>query len=293
MTLRRTVAAAARVEGFGLFTDAPSAVEIHPAPGATGLTWRSGLHRGSVSLETLTHRPVHPAFAHMPPRCTGIDLTPSASVHTIEHLLSAIAGLGITDALLVFEGPEVPIGDGSAQAFTDAIERAGIVERDAIEPNSPPQLSHPIVVGDPGGTRVEIRPAESLSMHFHLDYGPDAPIRPQTVEWDGSAASYRSQIAPARTYCLLHEARAMQALGLFARLSPADFLVIGADGPIDNRLRFPDEPARHKLLDLIGDLALAGLPWPGMRVDAFGSGHTLHHEAARALRSALLGRDTV
>lgn len=291
--MRRTVAGVARVEGFGLFTDARSAIEIHPATRGTGLLLRSGSDSRAATIEAVTRRPVHPAFAHMPPRCTGIDLTPETTVHTVEHVLSALAGLGITDALLVAEGHELPIVDGSARAFVDAIERVGITDCARHDPGAALQLSREIVVGQPDGVRVEIRPAGTLSMGFHLDYGPDAPIRPQSAEWDGSVESYRREIAPARTYCLLHEAQAMQASGLFPRFTPADFLVIGPNGPIENQLRFENEPARHKLLDLIGDLALAGLPRPAMRVDAFGSGHALHHEAACALRSAMLQGGTV
>lgn len=285
MSARRTVAGVTHVEGFGLFTDAPARLEIHPAQSGAGVVVRrAGAHADAV-VGRLSARPAHPAFATLSARCTGVDLSDGTPAFTIEHVLSALAGLGITDALLVLEGPEIPIMDGSALPFIHAIERVGTREL----PGGPaaPRLDAPIVVGDPHGIRVEIHQDEQLSMHFHLDYGPGSPIARQSAHWDGSPAGYREQIAPARTYCLLHEAEAMRHLGLFARLSPADFVVFGPSGPIENTLHWDDEPARHKLLDLIGDLALGGLPFPSMRVEAFGSGHALHHKAAAALHAGV------
>ncbi|MCL4222053.1 MAG: UDP-3-O-acyl-N-acetylglucosamine deacetylase [Phycisphaerales bacterium] len=287
MIPRRTVAGVARVEGFGLFTDAAARVEIQPAEAGSGIVIRRGPAHAVATIERLTTRPAHPAFASMNARCTGVDLSDGSPAFTIEHILSALAGLGITDALLALEGPEVPIIDGSALPFIHAIERVGT--RHLPAGAHLPALDGPTVVGDPNGVRVEIHPAQALSMHFHLEYGPGSPIPRQSAHWDGSPVHYREHIAPARTYCLLHEAEAMRQLGLFARLTPSDFVVFGPSGPIDNTLRWNDEPARHKLLDLIGDLALAGLPFPAMRVEAFGSGHALHHQAARALR-AVAGR---
>lgn len=289
MTRRRTLAGVARIEGFGLFSDAPASITMHPAS-AGGLRFARGPAETTATIDHLTQRRVHPAFSTMQARCTGIELPGGSAAFTVEHLLSALAALGVTDARLELEGPEVPIVDGSAAAFVEAIDRAGLVELDAIPR---PRLSRACVVGQADGPRVVIEPADALTMTFHLDYGPTAPIARQSATWDGTPGQYRSDIAPARTFCLLHEAEAMQSLGLFARLSPKDFLVFGTAGPVDNTLRFDNEPARHKLLDLIGDLALAGLPWPAMRVEAFGSGHALHHEAARTLVAALGEAGTV
>lgn len=291
MSAPRTVAGDARVEGFGLFTDAPARLDIQTAEARSGIVIRRGQAHAAASIDRLSSRPAHPAFASMSARCTGVDLSDGTPAFTIEHVLSALTGLGITDALLVLEGPEMPILDGSALPFIHAIERVGT--RDLPSVAQTPVLEESIVVGDPNGVRVEISPARSLSMHFHLDYGPGSPISRQSAHWDGSPAHYREQIAPARTYCLLHEAEAMRQLGLFARLSPADFVVFGPSGPIENTLRWDDEPARHKLLDLIGDLALAGLPFPAMRVEGFGSGHALHHQAALALRAGVRRAGTV
>lgn len=291
MSARRTVAGVASIEGFGLFTDAPARLEVLPAePGAGIRLGRAGA-QGVARIDRLTVQPAHPAFKSTSARCTGVDLSDRTPVFTIEHVLSALAGLGITDVVLNLEGPEMPIVDGSALPFIHAIERVGT--RDLPGRLEVQVLENPIVVGDPLGVRVELTPAHRLSMHFHLDYGPGSPIPRQSAQWDGSGTCYREQIAPARTYCLLQEAEAMRNLGLFARLTTTDFVVFGPSGPIENTLRWHDEPARHKLLDLIGDLALSGLPFPGMRVEAFGSGHALHHQAALALHAARRREGTV
>lgn len=289
MIPRRTVADVTRVEGFGLFSDVDTRLTIHPAP-AGGLRFARGSVESPGTVDFLTAHPVHPAFSAMNARCTGIELPDQSAAFTVEHLLSALAALGVTDARLELDGPEVPIADGSAAPFVEAIDAVGLVE---LQSATRPQLSRSIAVGQADGPHIVIEPAKTLSMTFHLDYGSNAPISRQSATWDGTPEQYRSDIAPARTFCLLHEAEAMRSLGLFARLSARDFLVFGPQGSIDNSLRFDNEPARHKLLDLIGDLALAGLPWPTMQVRAFGSGHALHHHAARALVAALRGEGTV
>lgn len=280
MIPRRTIAAAVRIEGKGLFTDTPAAVVIEPAESGGVTVLLPGVGSFSATVDHLDTRPAHPAFAAMPARLTSLSPAPDAPpVHTVEHLLSALAGLGVTDAHLRIEGGEPPIGDGSAWLFVGPILEAGLRELGGgVEP---------IVVRDrieiaQGPASIVIEPAETPSFRYELDYGPDAPIPPQAAEWDGSPSTYAERIARARTFCLREEAEAMHAMGLFAGLTPRDMLVFGPDGPIDNALWVPDEPARHKLLDLIGDLSLAGRPVLG-RVVARRSGHAMNHEAARRL----------
>lgn len=282
-----TLARAATVRGLGLFTETECLVTI--TPGDQGLTIRRSGASAPATIEHLSTEPVHAAFRAMPPRNTNVALDDASVVFTVEHVLSALAGLGVTAATIEVDGPEIPIGDGSARAFVEAIRSAGLVECDSVRPTLPEAFT----VGDPSAAHIRVSPAPQPSYAYHLDYGPESPIRPQSASWDGAAGTYAEQVAPARTYCLDYEARAMHAAGLFRSFSPRDMLVIGPQGPIDNALRFDDEPARHKLLDLIGDLALAGLPLPPVRVEAFGSGHALNHEAARALRRAAAPRGTV
>ena len=279
MTLvRATIARDVSLEGIGLFTGADTRVTIRPA--SDGISFQTaGDPPFPASADHLTGRPVHPAFARLAPRHTNLAADDEGVVvATVEHVLSALVGMGVTDARVELRGPEVPIFDGSALPFTDAIAEAGLA---ALDPQHPLTLDEPVQVTDADAS-VTIEPADHAHYTYTLDYGPDAPIAPATVSWSGQPGDYRRDIAPARTFSLLHEARQMQALGLFARFTPSDLLVIGPDGPVDNALRFDDEPARHKLLDLIGDLALVARPLRA-RVTAVRSGHALHHQAARAV----------
>lgn len=282
---RRTVAQTAEIVGSGLFTGRPAIVRIKSAQAGTGLRFRR------ADLRVAAEIPAHiDALAAQPPgipaRNTSLGAHP-AGVMTVEHVLSALAALGISDALLEIDGPEVPIGDGSAAMFVKAIERAGINELG--EPVAPLTISTEVTV-ESGSARIIARPRQRPGCRYtyHLDFG-SGPIPPQTAvfETDNSpaaAASYAREIAPARTFCLQAEAEAMRAMGLFAHLTPRDMLVFGEAGPIDNELRFENEPARHKLLDLIGDLALAGRPLQ-LDITAVRAGHALNHQLARALRS--------
>jgi UDP-3-O-acyl N-acetylglucosamine deacetylase len=284
---RRTVASPATVSGVTLFTAARTTLVIRPPQGApAGIAFRR---------IDLPDKPVIPAdHAHTTPEPRRTVLAAGsgggARVETVEHVLSALAGLGITDAMVDLDGPEVPVGDGSAAPFVEAIMAVGIVP--CAPP--PPAAAHPVRVTQPlsladQNAKIDILPAQgdALELEYHLDYGPGSPIRDQhasiVIPLGRPAPGYAADIAPARTFCLLAEAQAMRKMGLFAHLEPHDMLVIGDDGaPIDNFLRFPDEPARHKLLDLLGDLSLAARPIIA-RVIATRSGHALNHVAAKAI----------
>jgi UDP-3-O-acyl-N-acetylglucosamine deacetylase len=210
-------------------------------------------------------------------------------VATVEHVFSALAGLGVWNATIELHATEVPILDGSALPFLEAA-RTLATRTPAAPQASPISLSAPVRVEDAAsGAWIDATPAkpdDQPHYTYRLDYGPTAPIHPHEASWRvGDPAAYARDIAPARTFSLLAEARAAQAAGLFRHLSPQDMLVIGDDGqPLDNAFRMSGEPARHKLLDLVGDLALLGGPlWAN--VAAHKAGHALTHRFVReALR---------
>lgn len=284
--LRRTVRGVAEVAGRGLFSGAAGAVRI--GAGEDGIRFRrAGGEEVAARIENLAPLP-----AGVPARCTnlvgarGVRGAGAAPFMTVEHILSALAGLGVTDATVELEGPEVPIGDGSAAAFAGALLGAGIVDLGGeVEPL---RLEREVVV-ERAGARIVARPRRGAGClyRYELDYGAGGPIPAQAAEWNSgapdAAAEYARAVAPARTFCLAAEAEQMRAAGLFKGLSPRDMLVFGEAGPIDNALRFEDEPARHKLLDLIGDLALLGRPLGAAEVVATRSGHALTHELVRAI----------
>jgi len=276
---RRTLAGPVRVEGVGLFTGNPVAAEFLPAEQG-GLRVDPGPGPFPATIDHLDRRAAHPAFAAMPARNTALAAGPDRPpVFTVEHALAALAGLGVTDAVVRVTGGELPIGDGSAALFTGPILDRGLRELPGRVAPIVPRARLELVEGP---ASLSIEPADRPEFRYELDYGPGAPIPPQSASWAGDAEAFAAEIAPARTFCLRAEAEAMHAMGLFRHLTPRDMLVFGDAGPIDNTLRSPDEPARHKLLDLIGDLALAGRPIMA-RVVARRSGHAMNHEAARRL----------
>lgn len=244
-------------------------------------------------------------------RRTVLSLGPHGpSVQTVEHLLSAVRGLGLSDLEVEVRGPELPIGDGSAALWVEAMRGAGF-SSDGGAAASPVVVRQPIRLGADGATveALPLGPDEMAAASvgrgpaaiytYHLDFAnypipalaPVAcrriPSQDASAEFplnatSGSIAAYADGVASARTFSLVEEAEAARRAGLFGHVSPRDLLVIGDHGPIDNAYRFPDEPARHKLLDLIGDLALCGRPIVG-RIVAMRSGHALNQALARAL----------
>ena len=296
MTPQRTLShATGTLSGRGLFTAAPASLRILPAEPGSGIVFVRSDLPGSppipATIGFLSSRPVVPAFAKLPPRHTVVASRDDdrICVATTEHVLAALAGLGVTDATLELDGPEVPHADGSAEPFCVLVLSAGLV--DSAQVLGEIILPREISVRREGATIVaRPRTTPGTSYTYQLAYPEGSPIRPAAASWnaweDSSGEAFLREVAPARTFCLEPEAQAMRSLGLLAHLGPGDALVYAADGPIGNAERLPDEPARHKLLDLIGDLALLGRP---LRADvhASRSGHALAHELCRAILAAV------
>jgi UDP-3-O-acyl N-acetylglucosamine deacetylase len=275
---QRTLQSKAVVEGVGLFTGAASRCSIHPAPADSGLVFLLGDSRIPVRANSIRKEPVHPVFAQVPPRCSAVG-EGAAIVWTVEHVLSALRGLGITNAMIEMSEREVPIMDGSALAFVESMIAAGIQSQNQ---NAESVVIKELVRVERGDSWIEATPSSNISYQYTIDYGPESPIVPTTVSWDGEQSSYQQLIAPARTFSLKHEADMMHQAGLFTHLTPSDLLVLGEDGPIENELRHEHECAQHKLLDLIGDVALLGKPVIGA-IRGHKSGHSLAHELVRAI----------
>lgn len=293
-TLKHAVRVPDTGHSRGVFTGAHAAVELRPAEPGRGVNIAvNGSDPFPASIAHLDTRPVHPAFAQGGARHTSLARSPdSPPIFTVEHLLGALAGLGVTDALITVDSDvahEIPIFDGSARPFAEAIALAGLEFH--AEPVVWIGLPRPVEVtsGD-AVVRCDPCPPEFAAFRYELEY--DHPfLAAQSAEWSvGDRVGFIERVAPARTFSLEAEARAAQSAGLFTDFSPRDLLVIGAHGPIDNELRFDNEPAAHKLLDLVGDLALAAHELGGpiaMTVRAHKSGHALHHLAARAIVRAV------
>ena len=200
-------------------------------------------------------------------------------VQTVEHLMSALAAFGVTGALVTIDGPEVPIMDGSALPFVEAI-------RDALEPAppvAPVEVLRPVVVRS-GNAFASLVPFDGHRFDVGIDF--DAPvIGRQRVVFDLSAEAFAAEIAPARTFGPLKDVKRMRRKGYAKGASLENAIAVDGDRVANEEgLRFPDEFARHKLLDAVGDLALAGRPIRGL-YRAHKGGHRLNYELLRALFS--------
>jgi UDP-3-O-[3-hydroxymyristoyl] N-acetylglucosamine deacetylase len=192
-------------------------------------------------------------------------------IATVEHLLSALGGLGIDNARVELDGPEVPILDGSASPFVEAIHARGI--RSLNAPRRYLTLTKPIAVKR-GDKEILALPANRLEATYAIDF-PHPAIGYQAATAMITAESYVSSIASSRTFCLLRDVQALRRAGLARGGSLNNALVVDDDGIMNEDLRFPDEFVRHKILDLIGDLGLLGAPLRA-HVIAFKGGHALH-----------------
>ncbi len=268
-----------QLSGRGLFTGEPVSVRLRPGEPHTGIwfvrTDQSPPARVAARVENVTKRA----------RRTAIQ-NGSVAVETVEHVLGALSGLGIDNVQIELDADELPGVDGSGMPFVETIKEAGIQQQDAYR--------DPCVIGEPvrvvqGDTELVALPlldgdAEVLHIAYELDYGEDNPIGVQSYRVSITPDRFTKDIAPARTFVLKSEAEQMHAAGLGVHLTYQDILVYGEDGPIDNPLRYTNECVRHKILDLVGDLALLGRPIVG-RVLARKSGHALNHQLVRALRT--------
>lgn len=271
---QRTVGAPTKISGRGLFTGQSVTATIHPADADSGISFKRSDLPGGEPI------PAHVDHVVSRPRRTALQMG-DAVVETVEHCLSGLVGLGVDNALVEVDGPELPAGDGSAMPFVTAIENAGTVEQDA--PRRTLVVTEPITIRE-GDAMIAAFPNGGAGMDvlYDLDYGPSSVIGRQIHAFTLEPESYTEKIAPARTFSTLADAEKLREAGLFTHLTPKEMLVIGESGPIDNAFRFEDEPVRHKLLDLIGDLALVGRPLCG-RVVASRSGHHLNQRMAKAL----------
>jgi UDP-3-O-acyl N-acetylglucosamine deacetylase len=199
----------------------------------------------------------------------------------VEHVLAALGGLGVDNCEIWVNGCEMPGCDGSSQAFVDAILDAGL--RKLSTPLRPLRLTRTVRVAE-GVAWAEARPASGpgLSLDCRIEYPQLPAIGSQQFRLRLEPTQFCAELAASRTFLLQDEADQLRAHGLGTHVTTSDLLVFGPHGPIDNRLRFPDECVRHKMLDLVGDLALAGAPlWAD--VVAYRSGHRLNAELIRTV----------
>ncbi len=244
-----------------------------PAPAGHGITFRRTDIAGKGVSITADWRHV----ADMP-MCTALEAE-GVQIATVEHLMAALSGCGIDNLQIEINGPELPIMDGSAWPFVFLIECAGISELEA--PRRFLKILSPVSIGM-GGRSVALIPGKGFSLSFEVDYDSGAIAR-QYGEIEIVDGVFKNELSRARTFGFLHEVDALRAAGLARGASLDNSIVITGDGILnEGGLRFPDEFVRHKMLDAMGDLYLAGAPILG-RFEGHCSGHKLNHRLLRAL----------
>lgn len=271
-TLRTTVS----IDGVGLHSGHPARAHFHPAPADHGLVFVRREHSERLIPARLDSAST---FDYATTLKSG-----EVSIGTVEHVLAAAAGMGLDNCLIEIEGPEVPIVDGSALPFVRLFAAAGFERQDVLV--RPLELTQTVEVIRED-RRIFFEPdSTGLTITYEIDF-PHPFVGQQEMTFTLRPEEFAARIAPARTFGFAREVAALRARGLARGGSLHNAVVLDDTGIISGPLRFRDEFVRHKVLDLIGDLALLGRPLRG-RIHARKAGHALHIEFARALFASLL-----
>lgn len=265
-TLRKSVVSS----GQGLHSGIKTGLILHPLPPNSGILFE-GIS-GDVSV------PAHLDYVGSTGFATSLSHR-GFTVATVEHFLAVLHSYGITNLLVKVQG-EVPILDGSALEFCGLIEEAGLQEED--ETWSRIVIDRPYRVGEDGGEWISIEPAEAFSVHYVLKYPKPVGVQQYTFTYQGPS-SFKQEIAPARTFGFLHDMEKMQKLGLINGGKLSNCILIDHEKIVNTELRFPDELARHKILDIIGDFYLLGKPIRG-KITAHMTGHSDNIALLKAIR---------
>ena len=261
---RKTVRETVVIEGRGLHTGVPVRLAIHP--GSDGIAFRFGASRVAATPANVTDTT----------RSTKVG-----EVGTVEHLMSAFAGLEITDVEVEVDAPEIPGMDGSSGPLVVSMLATGF---ESLGEREVPALFTRVFLQEDDGTKVAI--AKGTGTWRYIFTTPGRWPGEQAYERDDAVADYATEIAPARTFAFAEEIPMIIQMGLAKGLDEKSALILGIEG-YKNEPRFEDEPARHKLLDLMGDLYLAGIPIRALSVVAERSGHRANVKAAALLADAV------
>ncbi len=265
---------------MGLHSGAPVNLRILPAPANTGIVFRR-VDLDGFEVEAVGRNVARVSYA------TSL-MKKGVLISTTEHLLSALVSMGIDNAFVELDNLELPILDGSAQPFVELIRKVGV--RKQRRPRTYIRISRALELRE-SNKFIAIYPAETYSVSYTINF-PHPLIGHETFSLDLSNEQYVSNIAPARTFGFLHEAEAMRQQGLIRGASNENALVLTKKSLVNPPLRFQDEFVRHKILDLIGDLALFGRQILG-NVVADRAGHAMHTAlVSRVLRDRTLWEET-
>ncbi len=269
--MQTTIKSAVAFQGVGLHSGKPARLVIHPASAEHGIWFkRSDIHLGDRLV------PARWNVVNQTPLCTRIENAQGVSVSTIEHVMAALAGCGVYNALIEIDGPEVPILDGSAAAFVRGILSRGIVQLNA--PVRAIEILQAVEVRN-GDAWARLEPSETLTIDFSIEFD-DAAIGTQRKVLNMSNGSFVRELCDSRTFCRQADVDAMRAQGLALGGTLENAVVVDGEEVLSpGGLRHSDEAVRHKMLDALGDLALAGAPIIGAYAG---------HRAGHALTNDLL-----
>ena len=271
---QRTLKAPINCTGISLHSGARVTMTLHPGEPDGGIVFRRADLAGGDTL--IQARWDHVVDTRL---CSTLGGGDGVTIGTVEHLMAALAGCEIDNAVIDLNGPEVPIMDGSAAPFVFLIECAGVVEQD--RPRWRIRVRKPITVED-GDRSASLVPAEGFSVGFDIDFD-NAAVDRQTLRVDLVNGTFRKELARARTFGFLHEVEELHAAGLARGGSLDNAIVISGDRVLnEGGLRFADEFVRHKALDAVGDLYLAGAPLAGA-FHGIRSGHGTNNKLLRKL----------
>ncbi len=273
--VEHTLATSVQCTGIGLHTGRPVELVLRPAAAGTGVLFVR------TDLEPQVRFPARGEWVSGTLLATSLG-NGDVRISTVEHLISAFAGMGVDNCTVEVSGPELPIMDGSAAPFVYLIRQAGLRAQSRMRRRL--VIRKPIEVRE-GNRSVRVVPSRSFKISIEIDYAHPAIGRQELSSLRLTPERYAREIAPARTFGFLKDVQMLQANGLGLGGSLQNAIVLD-DTAVLNRegLRFPDEFARHKMLDLVGDLALLGLPLQG-HVKGVRSGHGLHQALVAEIRA--------
>lgn len=274
---RQTLAGEMSITGRGIHSGIPATLTLGPAEPGAGITFcRTDLPGTPIIPATYDYLAVEELDRRTTLR------TPAAAVHTIEHVLSALAGAQVHDAVIKMTSAEPPFLDGSSLPFSEMIEQIGIDASD--EEITPIAIPRPIAFSHGDAEISAIPSAEFRVSFFFTSEHPNLRSQSQTLQV--TPETYVAEIAPARTFCFFEEIEALRKANLIKGANLASAVVIGRKGIINDSLRYPDEPVRHKILDFIGDMALLGAPLQGHFL-AWRAGHRVNAAFGMYLKKEL------
>jgi len=271
---QKTLKTSISCTGIGLHSGHKVAMTLHPADVGAGIRFhRSDVAAGDADIQASWRNVVDTRMA------TTLGNQAGTRISTVEHLMAALAGCGIDNAVIEIDAAEVPVMDGSAAPFVFLVECAGVVEQDA--PRRAIRIDRPVSVGDEKRF-VTARPDDVFNVSFEIDF-ENAAVARQALSLRLVNGAFKTEIARARTFGFAHEVEALREAGLARGGSLDNAVVISGETVLNGEgLRYSDEFVRHKILDCVGDLYLTGAPIIG-QIDALRSGHTLNHRLLNAL----------